>query len=182
MTLVLHQREEGTWQRAGKVVFFGSADFENWPFRERDGTSTATAVAAGDSVNAITTGARAAAAAASTFAKLPTPLRQALPPPAYLVLSRRCKKCMSLGTLQEENIHCLFSPSSSRVWGGSAPPSSLPGFYFGKLQPGKMGKRNGQSELLASSCMTMKINLGRNGRRVGGAVRGARSAGLATTN
>ena len=94
------------------------------------------------------------------------------------------KTCMSLRTLREENIHCLFSPSSSRVWEGSAPPSSLPGFYFGKLQPGKMGKakRNGQSELLASSCMTMKINLGRNGRRVGGAVRGARSAGLATTN
>ena len=92
MTLVLHQREEGELAASGEGCFFGSADFENWPFRERDGTSTATAVAvaAGDSVNAITTGARAAAAA-STFAKLPTPLRQALPPPAYLVLSRRRK-------------------------------------------------------------------------------------------
>ena len=89
MTLVLHQREEeGELAASGEGCFFGSADFENWPFRERDGTSTATAVAAGDSVNAITTGARAAA---STFAKLPTPLRQALPPPAYLVLSRRRK-------------------------------------------------------------------------------------------
>ena len=92
MTLVLHQREEeGELAASGEGCFFGSADFENWPFRERDGTSTATSVAAGDSVNAITTGARAAAAAASTFAKLPTPLRQALPPPAYLVLSRRRK-------------------------------------------------------------------------------------------
>ena len=94
MTLVLHQREEeGELAASGEDCFFGSADFENWPFRERDGTSTATAVAlaAGDSVNAITTGARAAAAAASTFAKLPTPLRQALLPPAYLVLSRRRK-------------------------------------------------------------------------------------------
>ena len=36
MTLVLHQRKGRSWQRAGKVVFYGNADFENWPFKERD--------------------------------------------------------------------------------------------------------------------------------------------------
>ena len=80
MTLVLHQREEGELAASGEGCFFGSADFENWPFRERDGTSTATAVAAGDSVNAITTGARAAR------------LRRLLPLPNYRLRSGRLSR------------------------------------------------------------------------------------------
>ena len=124
MTLVLHQRkrEGGRWQRAGRTgeacFFFGSADFENRPFREQRGrrnlnNNGAGGGAAADSVNAIrTSGVVAAAAASSTFAKLPTPRLQSLRPSD---LPGGRKKCMSLSEKIFIACFLLLPRRSSRI-------------------------------------------------------------------